>query len=356
MKYYIVAGETSGDLHGSNLVLELYKLDSSAVFRGIGGSHMAAAGVDLSFSLDRMDFMGFYEVIKNLFTIRRNFKEAKQHILNFKPDVVILIDYPGFNLRLAKWCKKNGFRVIYYISPKLWAWNERRVEIIKKYVDAVLCIFPFEVDFYKKHAYLNAYYVGHPLLDITTIQEKGALNQVSSDVALLPGSRAQELANLLPVMMEVTQLFKDQRFVIAGMSRHKALYPSVLPENVSIVFDQTHEVISGAKAAIVCSGTATLETALFGVPQVIIYKTSWINYEIGKRFALVDSIGLPNLIVKQKIVTELLQQDCNAARIANELTKLLNGEKDNHYDLLKQSMGDKGASEKAAKIIFDRLL
>ena len=357
MKYFIIAGEASGDLHGSHLVQEILKTDKTAVFKGLGGSLMKAANVDILIGLERLAFMGFYEVIKNIFTIRRNFKEVKNSILDFKPDVVILIDYPGFNLRMAKWCKLNGFKVAYYISPQIWAWKENRVEIVKKYVDTVLCILPFEKAFYEKHHYHNAHFVGHPLLDCITDLDTASylISSSNKTIALLPGSRQQEINVLLPIMLKTAEYFPNEKFIITGISRLKEFYPAVLPSNVSICFDEMYAVLKNAKAAVVCSGTATLETALFKVPQVVIYKTSWINYQIGKRLAKVNFISLPNLIAGEKIVEELLQNDCTTERITVELNKLLNSSTHQFYNLLIDKTGPRGASGKAAKLILNLL-
>lgn len=357
MKYFIIAGEASGDLHGSNVVKEIYKLDKLAVFKGIGGDLLKDNQVEILFGLDRLAFMGFYEVLKNLRTIRRNFKEIKQAILDFKPDVVILLDYPGFNLRMAKWCKQHGFKVAYYISPQIWAWKKNRVEVVKKYVDIMLCILPFEKAFYEKHGYKNVHFVGHPLLDIfpndKIIQHSTFNIQRSSLIALLPGSRKQEINSLLPLMLQSAQNFPTEKFIITGISRLKDLYPKSFPANVTLVFDKTHEILQNAKAAIVCSGTATLETALFNVPQVVIYKTSWLNYQIGKRLAKVDFISLPNLIANQKVVTELIQQDCNVTQITSELKNLLQNSNPHFYEALQMKIGENGASAKAARLIYN---
>ena len=354
MKYYIIAGEASGDLHGSNLVQQLAMADTQASFKGIGGEKMKAANVELLFGLERLAFMGFYEVLKNLRTIRRNFKQIKQDIVSFQPTVIILIDYPGFNLRMAKWCKKQGFKVVYYISPKFWAWNESRVEKIKQYVDLMLCILPFEKAFYDKHQYANAHYVGHPLLDeisIPTSETQRA--DTTKSIALLPGSRKQEINTLLPVMLETARNFPEEQFIITGISGLRALYPDSFPENVTLVFDSTYKVLKMAKAAIVCSGTATLETALFNVPQVVIYKTSWLNYQLGKRLIKVPFISLPNLIADEKIAEELIQYDCTSEKITKELEKLMQDSKQEFYNRLFQKMGTKGASQKAATLILE---
>jgi lipid-A-disaccharide synthase len=353
VKYYIIAGEASGDLHAGNLVKEISRVDNNAIFRGVGGEHLKSKGVSLSFGLERLAFMGFYEVLKNLRTIRKNFHDIKNDILSFKPDAVILVDYPGFNLRMAKWCKLNGFKVIYYISPQIWAWNEKRVETIKKYVDLMLCILPFEKAFYEKHQYPNAHYVGHPLLDIVLNNFAATDSEsVSQDfIALLPGSRKQEIAKLLPVMLETARNFPAEKFVIAGISRLKTFYSAELPPNVSIEYDKLQDILRGSKAAVVCSGTATLETAMQNVPQVVIYKTSWLNYTIGKRLAKVDFISLPNLIANEKIVTELIQHDCNSENISRELKHLLEKKSGQMYFPMLQKIGERGASGKAAQLI-----
>lgn len=353
MKYFIIAGEASGDLHGSHLVEQIALLDANALFKGVGGEKMKNAGVDMLFGLERLAFMGFYEVLMNLRTIRKNFNEVKKAILDLHPDVVILIDYPGFNLRMAKWCKRQGFKVVYYISPQIWAWKEGRVETIKRYIDIVLCILPFEKAFYEKHHYANAHFIGHPLLDEMGLQTDSGLQEESGQsIALLPGSRQQEIRSLMPVMLQTAVHFPNERFVIAGISRLKTLYPSVLPANVSIVFDKTYEVLHRARAAVVCSGTATLETALLNIPQVVIYKTSWLNYQIGKRLAKVNFISLPNLIADGKIVEELIQHDCTSEAIQKSLQGLLLADREQFYRILHAKVGGPGASEKAAKLIY----
>ena len=356
MNYYIIAGEVSGDMHGSQLVEQLSLLDKNAVFKGVGGEHLQNANVELVFSLDRMAFMGFYEVLKNLFTIRKNFKEIKQSISFFKPDVVLLIDYPGFNLRMAKWCKNQGYKVVYYISPKLWAWNEKRVHKIKNYVDLMLCILPFEEDFYRKHQYYNAHYVGHPLLDRVSLLAAEENEMEKPVIALLPGSRQQEIKSLLPVLLQTASAFPDEKFIISGMTKMKKQYPDSLPSNISIVFDDMYSILKRAKAAVVCSGTATLETALFNVPQVVIYKTSSVNYEIGKRLATVKYISLPNLIVNDKLVEELIQKDCHADAIIMQLNKMLKSDTNDFYKSLNNKLGEKGVAKRAAGLISAFLL
>jgi lipid-A-disaccharide synthase len=350
LKYYIIAGETSGDLHGSNLIRELKHIDPSAEVRGVGGVQLKKNGVNLLFGLERLEFMGFYEVLKNLPTVRRNFREVKNDIVSFRPDLVILIDYPGFNLRMAKWCKQQGLKVAYYISPQIWAWNVKRVRSIQKYVDRVLCILPFEETFYKTHGYKDVHFVGHPLLDNPVISNHGITEK--KQIVLLPGSRTQELKKMLPVMLEAAALLPDETFVIAGLSQKRELYLRPFPENVSLQFDNTYELLKASKAAVVCSGTATLETALFNVPQVVVYKTSWLNYNIAKRLAQVQYISLPNLIAGKKIVEELIQQDCNGEKIARALQAILKDAQDDVYALLRQKIGLPGAAQRAAELIY----
>ncbi len=352
MKYFILAGEPSGDEYAANLANAIRMKDTHAEIVGVGGKYMQNAGIELLFGLDRLAFMGFVEVAKHLFTIRRNFKEIKSYLLQYKPDVVILVDYPGFNLRMAKWCKLIGFKVVYYISPKIWAWKESRVEVIKKYVDKMLCIFPFELDFYKKHGYTNALYVGNPLIK-KGLELKDEY-QTNNAIALLPGSRKQEIKRLMPVFIELAQLCSDKQFIIAAMSRLKDEYQAFipLPQNMQLVFDNTENVLNTAALAVVCSGTATLQTALLNIPQVVVYRTSFINYQIGKRLAKVNYISLPNLIINREIIKELLQQDCTAANILTEIKKIEAGFNFEAYAQLRNILQTGNAAENAATEIL----
>lgn len=311
---------------------------------------MQNAGVNILFGPERMAFMGFSEVLKHLRTIRKNFKEVKADILAFNPDVVILVDYPGFNLRMARWCKEKGYKVVYFISPQLWAWKEGRVETVKKYVDMVLCVLPFERDFYLKHGYENAYYIGHPLLDsigpgtVETTRKEG--------IALLPGSRQQEISKLLPLMLELAARMPQYTFRVAAMAARKESYPQQLPQNAELIFDAMDDVLRHSLAAVVCSGTATLETALYSVPQVVVYKTSWLNYQLAKRLAKVDFIALPNLIAGKQIVPELIQQDCQLDKLIHELEKVLQTNAEDVYAPMQEAIGNPGAAKKAANLIF----
>lgn len=371
MKYYVIAGEASGDLHGSNLLKALKTKDVEAEFRVWGGDLMEAAGGDLRKHYRDLAFMGFLEVIKNLRTILRNIEFCKQDILDYQPDVLILIDYPGFNLRIAKWAKEQGFKVIYYISPQLWAWHASRVHDIKKSIDKMLVILPFESDFYKKYNY-DVIFVGHPLLDVVeNFKEKGDfLQEHHLDerpiIALLPGSRKQEISRMLEVMLSVVSEFTDYQFVIAGApSQPKEFYEIILAKaeakNVHLVQNQTYHLLSHAQAALVTSGTATLETALFNVPEVVCYKGSAISYSIAKRLVgkRIQFIALVNLIVDRLLVKELIQHDLNTQNLKQELINILNPEKaqaiKTGYAELRQKLGNIGASERAAQAILEFL-
>lgn len=364
MKYYIIAGEASGDLHASNLVKALKQKDASANFRGWGGDMLKAEGVELVEHYRNTSFMGFVEVIKNLRTIFRFLAECKRDILNYKPDALILVDYPGFNLRIAEFAKQQNLKVFYYISPQIWAWKEGRVKKIKRDVDKMFVILPFEKDFYKKHNY-EVEFVGHPLLDaiksFSNTKNFVEENNLSDKkiVALLPGSRAQEIKKMLEPMKEVAQHFPDYQFVIAGVnSVEKNIYEEELRgTELKVVFNQTYQLLQNSSAAIVTSGTATLETALFGVPQMVCYKGNSISYFIGKQLVKVIYISLVNLIMDKEVVRELIQQNMNVENMKTELKKLLSDENYrslilNEYKLLQNSLGGSGASEKTAEAIF----
>lgn len=365
MKYYIIAGEASGDLHGSNLIKELLKLDNSADIRCWGGDKMEGAGATLVKHYSDLAFMGFTEVIKNLPTIFRNLAFCKKDILNFKPDVLILIDYPGFNLRIAKWAKEQGLKVVYYISPQIWAWKENRIHGIKKSVDKMLVILPFEKDFYKKWNY-EVEYVGHPLVEV--IEEfKSQESDVNGEwsipvIALLPGSRKQEILKKLPIMLQVAKHFPDHKFIVAkAPGLPDEFYDELLNpyNNVGSVVNKTYELLSHAKAALVTSGTATLETALFAVPEIICYKGNPISFEIAKRLIKIKYIGLVNLIMDKPVVKELIQADLTVENLAAELTLLLNDENrksqlKKDYAELKDLLSAGGhASYNAAKSIYN---
>ena len=331
-RIYIISGEASGDLHGANVMKELYAAQPDLNIRFWGGDKMAAVGGGMAKHIKELAFMGFVEVLMNIRTILRNMKFCKKDILEFKPDALLLIDYPGFNLRIAEWAKKNNIKVYYYISPTVWAWKEKRVEKIRRDVYKLFVILPFEKPFYAKH-HIDVEYVGHPLLDeIRAYQkeEQAPLKLSVNDkpfVALLPGSRVQELKTKLPVMLSLIDKYPEYHFVIAGapnMDEH--IYREIIGnKEVSIVFGQTYTLLKNSALAVVTSGTATLETALFGVPQVVCYIGNAISYKIAKRLVNIKYISLPNLILDRELVTELIQDDCNIDRLQSEFEQLLPG-------------------------------
>ena len=363
MKYYILAGEASGDLHGSNLVRALQLEDPSAEIRGWGGGLMAEAGVEVVKHYRELAFMGFLEVVKNLSTIRRNFRECKTGILQFQPDALILIDYPGFNLRMAKWAKQQGLRVFYYISPQLWAWHSSRVKIVRESVERMFVILPFEKDFYKKYG-VEVEYAGHPLLDVVDNQpvdsdffQKNNLPEGKPIIALLPGSRRQEISRMLKIMASVAPDFPGYQLVVAGApSIEREFYRDVLPESgeVILVEDQTYALLRHAIAALVTSGTATLETALFGVPQVVCYRGGKVSFWLAKRLVSKDLkfIAIVNLIAGKELVRELIQDDLTVENLRLELKKLLSATHRKTilegYLELRQQLGEAGASRRAA--------
>lgn len=363
MKYYLVAGEASGDLHGANLMKALKQEDSDAQFRFYGGDRMLAEGGTLQKHYSEMAFMGFTEVLLNLRTILKNMKACKADVVAYQPDVLILIDFPGFNLKIADFAKQNGINTAYYISPKVWAWNQKRVIKIKKTVDRMFCILPFEVDFYKKWG-MEVDYVGNPLLDAIdqftpnpAFKDTYRLND-KPVIALLPGSRKQEIERLLPDMLSVTASFPEHHFVVAAApSFDKQYYQRFISSaNVTLVFNQTYDLLQVASAAIVASGTATLETALFHVPQVVVYRGGAISVTIARMLVNIKFISLVNLIMDKKVVTELIQEDCNQTKITAELKAILEGPGRQdmllNYKELSSRMGLAGASKRTAKLII----
>ncbi len=364
MKYYIIAGEASGDLHGSNLIKELKKTDAAADIRCWGGDMMQAAGAHLVKHYRELAFMGFIEVVKNLRTILQNLSFCKKDIAGFKPDVIILIDYPGFNLRIAQWAKARGLKVIYYISPQVWAWKENRVRIIKNCVDKMLVILPFEKEFYRRWNY-EVEYVGHPLVEVVDEwQDRHKSTVKTGIIALLPGSRRQEIQKKLPVMLEVSRYFTDHQFVVAmAPGLDKSFYHSMLSgyANVKAVSGKTYDILMQATAALVTSGTATLETALFGVPEVVCYKGSAVSYEIARRVIKIKYISLVNLIMDKPVVKELIQHELTVSNVKKELHELLTsseriGQLREDYNALKTLLSKGGhASANAAKAISNFL-
>lgn len=363
MNYFIIAGEASGDLHASNLVKELFKKDLDANIKGWGGNAMQQAGVEILKHIDELAYMGFVEVVKNIFSIFKNFKTAKQQILTFKPDVVVFVDYPGFNLRMAKWVKKQGIKTAYYISPKAWAWQENRVHKINKYIDEMLCILPFEKDFYAKWNY-KIRYVGNPTAEeiAKEIQIPSSIKE-KNVIALLPGSRVQEINKMLPIMLEVAHQYSNYTIIIAqAPNLSKEVYEPFLKDySFKLVQNQTYNILKVAKVAMVTSGTATLETALFKVPQVVCYIANNISYQIAKRILSIKYISLVNLILDKPCVKELIQDNLNVVLLKTEIDKLLFDEKYrnsmfNDYTTLENLLKESKASLESAKWIYELAL
>ncbi|NNK17650.1 MAG: lipid-A-disaccharide synthase [Maribacter sp.] len=370
MKYYIIAGEASGDLHGSNLIKALKNKDSKAEIRCWGGDLMQDAGGILVKHYKEMAFMGFLEVLMNLSTIFKNIKFCKKDITHYNPDVIIFIDYSGFNLRIAEWAKQQHFKTNYYISPQIWASREGRINKIKRDIDAMYVILPFEKEFYEKKHRFPVHFVGHPLIDAIDNRKKideksfrlaNNLDNGKPIIALLPGSRKQEIHKMLNAMLSVTSEFPEYNFVIGGApSLDEEFYkPYLDTTNVGFVANKTYDLLNISYAALVTSGTATLETALFKVPQVVCYRANWLSFQIAKHIITLKYISLVNLIMDKEVVKELIQADLNYKNIKKELTKILDG-KDRAkqlkaYNLLEEKLGGKGASEKAASLIVENV-
>jgi lipid-A-disaccharide synthase len=376
MRLYLIAGEASGDLHGSNLLKALYAQRPDLNCRVWGGDLMQNTGATLVKHYRDLAFMGFVEVIKNLRTILRNIAFCKQDILDFKPDALVLIDYPGFNLRIARWAKEQHIPVIYYISPQLWAWHASRAHAISRDVDKLLVILPFEQAFFRTYG-IEAEFVGHPLLDElgkelangkwenggSASDDPSPVTNLQSprpnQIALLPGSRKQEVSRILPRMLEVSDDFPDYTFVIAGAtSLSEAYYQQFLGKhpNVKLVRGKTYEVLRQSKAALVKSGTSTLETALLNVPQVVCYTGNWISYRIARKLIKVKYISLVNLIMDRPLVRELIQDELNPKNLRAALSEILTPEKSKElkagYAELRKCLGDGGASKRAAAAIL----
>jgi lipid-A-disaccharide synthase len=358
VRYYIISGESSGDLHGSNLVKGLRKVDASAQFRAWGGEHLQSVGVEPVKHIRDLAFMGFVEVMANLRTILGNIDFCKKDIESFRPDVLILIDYPGFNMRIARWAKKKGIKVVYYVAPQVWAWKQKRALKLGKITDLIITILPFEKDFFARFG-ISAHYVGHPLLD--AMENYSHISPDPDRVAILPGSRKMEIKNMLPVMLETAARFPELNFVIAASpSVEESFYKKHMGNsNVPLVFGKTYSVLAQSKAALVTSGTATLETALLSVPQAVCYRGNTISYLLVKQMIKVKFISLVNLILDRHLVNEFIQHDLNADALSKELTSLLYDENRiqelyGGYLELQEKLGGKGASDRAAELIFTR--
>ena len=365
MKYYIISGEASGDLHGSNLMKALFEKDQEADIRFWGGDLMQEVGGTMVKHYRELAFMGFVEVLQNIRTIFKNINFCKKDISNFEPTILILIDYPGFNMRIAEFAKKRGIQVHYYISPQIWAWKENRIHKIKRDVDEMYVILPFEKDYYEVKHNFPVHFIGHPLIDAisnrlqvdeATFKKEHHLSN-KPIIALLPGSRKQEIKKMLSIMLKMADKFNDYQFVIAGApSQDFEFYKQfIYQENVKFISNRTYDLLSISYAAIVTSGTATLETALFKVPEIVCYKTSWLSYQIGKRLVNLKFISLVNLIMDKEVVKELIQHDFNEKKLEQELHKILDENLRrlmflNYFDLEKK-LGGNGASKRVAALI-----
>lgn len=366
MRYFVVTGELSGDIHGANLVKALNRADNSSTFGGWGGPNMRAAGVQTFVDTAVTAQMGWLKIVQNPFFWFKKIRDCHQQILTFRPDALILIDFSGFNLRLSAWAKKKNIPVFYFIAPKLWAWNAKRVEIIKKNVTHLFVIFPFEVDFFRKLGYFDVNYVGNPLVDELSsfvltgksVQERNENRKKT--IVFLPGSRQQEVVRCLPIMLEVTKYVSDYQFIVAGVQTlEKNIYIDILGKykNVEIRFNETYELLSQASLAVVTSGTATLETAWFNVPQVVVYKTDFLTYVLARIILRLDSISLVNILCGKKVVPELIQYNFTAPKVAIALHELSNNEKkrafqQSEYQKLRSELGEKGASSEVARHIY----
>lgn len=371
MKYFIIAGEASGDLHGSNLITGLIEADPLSEIVCWGGNKMERSGARLLVHYRELAVMGFWEVIIKLGKIFRNLRKCRHQICDFKPDVVILIDYPGFNLRIAKYLKKNNTTVYYYISPKVWAWKRSRIKKIKQYINRMYVIFPFEPEFFEKYGY-KVHYFGNPLVDTvqkgmdeSTSRVKFLAEYELEDkpiVSLLAGSRSQEVRKILPVMMEVEKYYPDYQFLVAGVKTiDKLIYNRILEgSSIKIIYDDTCSLLINSDAALVTSGTATLETAIAGIPQVVCYKTSKVSYLIARLLVKIRFISLVNLIMDKEIVRELIQHQLNERNLVSELNTILPGGWKrkimlDNYSILRKKLSGRGASSRIAKDMYHSL-
>ncbi|PJJ48140.1 lipid-A-disaccharide synthase [Hymenobacter chitinivorans] len=367
MKYYLIAGERSGDFHASHLMRELRQQDPQAEFRGWGGDMMQAQGGTLVHHYQEMAIMGFWEAATSILKFRGYLKECQRDIAAYQPDVVILVDYAGFNMRVAKFAKEQGFKVFYYISPKIWAWNQGRVHKVKALVDKMFVILPFESDFYQRFDY-KVDYIGNPTVDAIAehvpspdFYQRNNLDPQRPIIAVLPGSRKQEIEEMLYEMTAIIPPFLDYQFIVAGVTNlDRNYYANFERNNVRILFDQTYDLLTHAKAALVTSGTATLETALFNVPQVVCYRTSAVSYAIGKAVIKVPYISLVNLIAGKEVVKELIQGEFNSRNLVTELKKVLQDEEfiakqKAGYAELQEKLGRNNAAKKAAELMVGYL-
>ena len=374
MRYFIIAGEASGDLHGSNLIKGIREMDKEAQIRCWGGDLMKEAGAELIRHYKEGAIMGFVEVVANLGKLAKNLQDCKNDIVKYNPDAVILIDYPGFNFRIARFAKERGTRVFYYIAPKVWAWKEKRVHKLKKYVDRLFIIFPFEIEYFKKWG-IDAIYRGNPLLDSVdnhssseeskeAFEQRCGIGSAEKTVALLAGSRRSEIKYLLPRMMQVAGRYPEYRFLMAcAPSMEREFYEGIIGNkcsNIKLLFGETYSILRHSDAAIISSGTASLEAALIGVPQVVCYGGNEISYQIARSVVKLKYISLANLIMDKGLFKELIQHDCTPQKISAELDNLLGNSAYREkmladYRDVRNILGGKGASAKVASAMIEEL-
>ena len=364
MKYYISAGEASGDLYGSKLIDEIFSIDKKAEIRFWGGDNMIKSGGYNVKHIKELAFMGFYEVLKNITTIVRNISFCKNDIKEFDPDKIIYIDYPGFNLKICKWAKNNGYKNFFYISPQIWAWKENRIKTIKNNIDKLFVIFPFEKEYYREKHNMEVEFYGHPLIekigDFSSSKDFLKKNNITKErdiITLLPGSRSQEINSMLPIFLTLKKHYLNFEFIVAGVKNvNESVYQPALDLDVKVIYNQTYDLLSHSKIAIVTSGTASLECALFNVPQIVCYKTSSISYFIGKSFVNISFISLVNIILKKSIVKELVQNELTEKNLVNELSNILSDNKIsdilNEYSKIYSMLSIEGTSKKIATSII----
>ena len=364
MKYYIIAGEASGDLYGSKLIDEIFSIDKKAEIRFWGGDNMIKSGGYNVKHISELAFMGFYEVLKNITTILRNISFCKNDIKEFNPDKIIYIDYPGFNLKICKWAKNNGYKNFFYISPQIWAWKENRIKTIKNSIDKLFVIFPFEKEYYREKHNMEVEFYGHPLIekidDFNSSKDFLKKNNITKErdiITLLPGSRSQEINSMLPIFLTLKKHYLNFEFIVAGVKNvNESVYQPASDLDVKVIYNQTYDLLSHSKIAIVTSGTASLECALFNVPQIVCYKTSSISYFIGKSFVNISFISLVNIILKKGIVKELIQNQLTEKNLVNELSNILSDNKIsdilNEYSKIYSMLSIEGTSKKIAESII----
>ena len=364
MKYYIIAGEASGDLYGSKLIDEIFSIDKKAEIRFWGGDNMIKSGGYNVKHISELAFMGFYEVLKNITTILRNISFCKNDIKEFNPDKIIYIDYPGFNLKICKWAKNNGYKNFFYISPQIWAWKENRIKTIKNSIDKLFVIFPFEKEYYREKHNMEVEFYGHPLIekidDFNSSKDFLKKNNITKErdiITLLPGSRSQEINSMLPIFLTLKKHYLNFEFIVAGVKNvNESVYQPASDLDVKVIYNQTYDLLSHSKIAIVTSGTASLECALFNVPQIVCYKTSSISYFIGKSFVNISFISLVNIILKKGIVKELVQNELTEKKLVHELSNILSENKIsdilNEYSKIYSMLSIEGTSKKIATSII----